>query len=259
MPNLTIRNEVSLLSPDDLAALRDAYSKMQARSDNQGWIYWNSIHGFDQYKCWHHGREGFGSQKPYNLFLPWHRAYLLNFENAMKDQNGGAALSWWDWTSDESHANGLPQAFSENIAGGNPLQSGPMPAMGNDPARQTERTPGDPGELPTTDDVNQLMTLTSFLDLTSQIENIHDGVHGWVGGDMGIVAQAAFDPIFWAHHTMIDRIWYLWQLRQGSNNIPQEYLDKPLEPFSLKVSDVLDISNLGYTYATTAVTVPVGG
>ena len=38
-------------------------------------------------------------------------------------------------------------------------------------------------------------------------------MHIWVGGHMGQIPFAAYDPIFWAHHTMIDRLWRLWQLR----------------------------------------------
>lgn len=66
---------------------------------------------------------------------------------------------------------------------------------------------------------------------------------------MGSVATAAFDPIFWSHHVMIDRVWYLWQLQNGLHNIPPDYLDKALPPFSLTVRDVLDINSLGYEYA----------
>jgi tyrosinase len=77
-------------------------------------------------------------------------------------------------------------------------------------------------------------------------------VHGWVGGDMGSIATAAFDPVFWAHHAMIDRIWYLWQLKHGVNNIPADYLGRALFP-GYTVKDVLDISALGYDYAGAAV------
>ena len=66
---------------------------------------------------------------------------------------------------------------------------------------------------------------------------------------MGSVAVAAFDPIFWAHHCMIDRIWYLWQLRQGLHNIPPDYLTRNLLPFGMTVEQVLDINALGYDYA----------
>ena len=108
---------------------------------------------------------------------------------------------------------------------------------------------------PSASDVNNLMSLGSFVDFSNQLQDIHDGVHGWVSGDMGVVATSAFDPIFWSHHCMIDRIWYLWQLQNGVNNIPADHLDKPLAPFALKVQDVLDINRLGYEYADALVTV----
>ena len=48
--------------------------------------------------------------------------------------------------------------------------------------------------------------------LTS-LEEIHDRIHGYVGGPghMGVVPFSAFDPIFWLHHCMIDRVFALWQ------------------------------------------------
>jgi hypothetical protein len=42
---------------------------------------------------------------------------------------------------------------------------------------------------------------------------------------------------------MIDRIWYLWQLRQGINNIPPAYLQLPLVPFKYAVEQVLRSRN----------------
>jgi tyrosinase len=97
--------------------------------------------------------------------------------------------------------------------------------------------------------VNQLIGLSDFVDFSNQLQDVHDQVHGWVGGDMGVVATSAFDPIFWSHHCMIDRVWYLWQLQNGVNNIPDDYKDRTLAPFGMVVRDVLDISRLGYEYA----------
>jgi len=179
----------------------------------------------------------------------------------MRDQNAAAVLPWWDWTSATSHAQGVPHSFTTPNAAGkrNSLFAGPVPPMLGDPARFTTRFPGPPADLPTQNDVNDLLALTSFVDLTSQLEDIHDQIHGWTGGmnpaspgsggGMGSVAVAAYDPIFWSHHCMIDRIWYLWQLRQGVNNIPPDYLDRSLAPFGLTVREVLDINRLGYEYA----------
>jgi tyrosinase len=236
----------------NVVALQDAYEKMQAisESDNRGWIYWAEFHGFNRFECWHHARVG-NDGFPYDLFLPWHRAYLAFFDNAARDQNPGAILPWWDWTSAESHQNGLPTAYT---AGGPALQSGPMPAINGQAARRTTRNPGAPADLPTPQDLETVLELTDFRDFSNQLQDIHDGIHGWTGGDMGSIGTSAFDPVFWAHHAMIDRAWYLWQLRHGVNNIPSQYLDKALFP-GFTVQQVLDVRALGYDYATAAVAV----
>ncbi len=214
------------------------------------WIYWAGIHGYPRYLSWNHGRVG-DKQFPYDLFLPWHRAYLLSFEHTMRDWNAASAIPWWDCTTPMSHKIGIPNSFAQpKIAGrDNPLFHGPMPAMQKDPARFTVRSPEDPASLPTPEDVEFLMTLSSFGDFSNQVENISNGVHGWIGGDMGIIKTGAFDPLLWAHACFVDRLWYLWQLRHGVNNITAGYLDKILAPFGLTVRDVLDITKLGYKYA----------
>jgi tyrosinase len=241
------------------AALREAYAKMQAISatDNRGWIFWAGYHGFPQFACWHHSQVD-GTRFPYDLFLPWHRAYLTSWDNVTRDQNSDANLPWWDWASDLSHQVGIPTAYGTPQLDGasNPLASGPTPDMPGSPAGQTARTPGDPAALPTTDQVQALINLTDFVDFSNQLQDVHDGVHGWVGGDMGVIATSAFDPIFWAHHCMIDRVWYLWQLKNGVNNIPPSYLSRPLAPFNYTVQEVLDIGRLGYQYASSSVSAP---
>jgi tyrosinase len=241
----------------NVAALADAYEKMQAlsESDNRGWIYWAAFHGFNRYECWHNARVGPGTGQlfPYDLFLPWHRAYLSFFDNAARDQNEDAILPWWDWTSDDSHADGLPTAYR---SGGEPLQSGPVPSIRGQAARRTTRNPSDPAGLPSYDEIYDpdagIIALTDFRDFSNQLQGVHDGIHGWVGGDMSSIGTSAFDPVFWAHHAMIDRIWHQWQLRHGVNNIPPEYLNLALFP-GVTVQQVLDVHALGFDYATGAV------
>jgi tyrosinase len=237
----------------NVAALAGAYGTMQgfSASDNRGWIYWAEFHGFNRYECWHHARmgPGPGQQFAYDLFLPWHRAYLAFFENAARDQNDDAILPWWDWTADESHQTGLPAAYR---TGGQALESGPVPPISGMPERRTTRNPGPPSALPTVQDIEDILGLTDFRDFSNQLQDVHDGIHGWVGGDMGSIGTSAFDPVFWAHHAMIDRVWYLWQLRHGVNNIPPEYLGLALFP-GITVQQVLDVHALGYDYATGAV------
>jgi tyrosinase len=240
--NLVTRVSVDTLSDASLALLRQGYAAMQAISDNRGF---NAISGI-------HGIPGFYCHRDDRLFLPWHRAYLYYFEQYLQDRAAGATIPWWDWTSDISHTTGIPTAFSAaKDASGNPnslLKSHIFePAYKLD--RDTTRQPHAPKSLPTADQVNRVLELSEFADFSEQLENIHNGVHGWVAGDMGNVPHAAFDPIFYSHHSMIDRIWYLWQVKNAPGSIPPDLLDMVLSPFNMTVRSVLDISKLGYQYA----------
>lgn len=269
---LVLRQDVDALSDSELAALRDAYEKMMQITDNRGYNYWAGVHGVPQNYCWHGGSRFIPGTPggPYNLFLPWHRAYILYFEHAARDQDSSAVLPWWDWTSTQSHTTGVPTAFSAETVNGqtNPLYKSHITVPSAQPPldRDTQRFPGDPSELPASTDVEDLYSVTQFEEFSSRLEDIHNFIHGWtggvstengrqVGGDMGVIATAAYDPIFWSHHCMIDRIWYLWQLRNGVNNIPADYLSVILTPFRFTVKDVLNIGALGYEYAVTGVTV----
>ena len=98
-----------------------------------------------------------------------------------------------------------------------------------------------------------MLATTSFLDFSAQVEDLHNRVHVWTGGQEGHMSQiafAAFDPVFWAHHAMIDRLWRLWQLRHPGAQPPFSLLDDALPPFRAVVQQTLDVPALGYDYAS---------
>jgi tyrosinase len=256
---LILRKRVDALSGQELAAFRNAYAKMQGLMDNRGYNYWAGVHGIPQHYCWHHSSRLPRTGPSLNLFLPWHRAYIKYWELAMRDQDQNAVLPWWRWYG------GFPAAFNTPNVGGNPnpLYKAHISRPNANPPinRDTRRFPGQGVSLslPTSSDIAALYNITQFQQFSNQLEGIHDRIHGWtggisggVGGDMGTVATAAYDPIFWSHHCMIDRVWYIWQLRNGVNNIPAEYMDVILAPFRYRVRDVLNINALGYEYAVGA-------
>ncbi|KPC83244.1 hypothetical protein ADK82_08995 [Streptomyces sp. NRRL S-4] len=60
-----------------------------------------------------------------------------------------------------------------------------------------------------------------------ELENVpHNQVHGGVGGWMGSVAGAARDPIFWLHHSNIDRLWSSWLSKDNLNPDHTSWLDQ---------------------------------
>jgi tyrosinase len=236
------RRSVRRLTTGQMADFRSAISAVQGISDDRGFQYWAGIHGLPLPKWCTHNSE---------LFLPWHRAYLYLFEKALQDQVPGVTLPWWDWTKE--HAEGIPAAYTRQRAENkrNPLYDSPIQAGGRERPSQkrTTRAPGPPGRLPTGAQVEAVLANRDFLTFQIQLEGTHDGVHMWVGGTMGAIATAAYDPIFWAHHCMIDRLWYLWQLRHPGAGVPARLLDRALAPFPMTVRDTLEVTALGYDYA----------
>ncbi len=59
---------------------------------------------------------------------------------------------------------------------------------------------------------NPYQTQRAYGRYNDAVEQIHGDVHIWVGGSMGEVPAAAFDPIFWSHHAMIDKLWDQWHI-----------------------------------------------
>lgn len=40
---------------------------------------------------------------------------------------------------------------------------------------------------------------------------LHAAGHFSIGGDAGDLFSSPVDPVFWLHHAMLDRVWWIWQ------------------------------------------------
>ncbi|GAB7366278.1 hypothetical protein MBLNU230_g7835t1 [Neophaeotheca triangularis] len=89
---------------------------------------------------------------------------------------------------------------------------------------------------------------SSSADSPDSVESLHDVIHGVTGGGghMTYLDFSAYDPVFWLHHTMIDRVFALFQnlhsesyvdplpALQNTFTIPEGTIldvDTPLQPF----------------------------
>jgi polyphenol oxidase len=77
--------------------------------------------------------------------------------------------------------------------------------------------------------------------------------------DMGFLGSAGNDPLFYSHHSNVDRMWHLWSTRLGGGQgiTDPDWLDtsfvfyddvKSPRKVRVKFSDVVSTSSLGYTY-----------
>jgi tyrosinase len=252
------RKSVSKLSNDELRALRSAWSAFAAIQDDRGFQYHAGWHGVPFGWCGRHDGDPF--------FLPWHRAYLFHFELALQDRDPshGVTLPWWDWINEP----GIPDAYEARTIGGkqNPLYASAIAPYAtkrrpNWPRRTKRAVGANQGTLPPPlgDRWDWVMEPTSYMEFSRRITLLHNNIHGWVGGSMGEVDWAAYDPIFWAHHAMVDRLWRIWQHGNPGALPPVDILDAPLQlgkaPI-LTVRQTIDVKRLGYDYAVSSETVP---
>src|ERR1700680_788922 len=201
----TVRKSVYALSPQEISDYRLALyriAKISAESpqDNRGYQYVAGIHGQPGRYCKHH----------VPTFAIWHRPYIQGYEQRLQDAVPSAFVPYWDWTTRRAEAEGIPQIFLDatwqNPDTGqtepNPLLSQPMTLVGRG---QTTRDPQTADALtPLRDLVHTALMAPDYTSFSADLENPHDRLHGWVGGDMSAIAFAAYDPLFWSHHSFVE-------------------------------------------------------
>jgi tyrosinase len=256
-----MRQSVTEMSAAQLLRFRDAFRKFVARRDDHGYGYYAGWHGVPLGLCEHNNRK----------FLPWHRGYLLHFELDLQRIDPGVTLPWWNWIDE-----GLPAAYTKRRTPEgrtNPLHSAPVRPLGVEPGPDwPKRTERDTGTIPDPSIVappfgraafDDMMEARSYDDFRERLNGYHGDIHLWVGGVNGQMTDpkwAAFDPIFWAHHTMVDRLWRIWQHRHpgamsGLTSFMETEMQYPKGPH-YKVKDLLDVAHLGYEYSGQSASVP---
>jgi polyphenol oxidase len=268
-----LRQRLSAWDPNNqsnIAKLKQAYSAMRQLSmtdptDPRGWQQQANVH------CWYCGGGGNGIQGESIhfswWFFAWHRCYLYFHERILgkliSDQT--VALAYWDWDNPQRRT--LPPPFVTPNDPSNSLYDGnrgetPAAAMSDDAFANLDSILNSPS---TTQETFFGINTTSSND-GGQIENgVHGYVHLWTGNidleptpDMGVLQTAAQDPVFFAHHCNIDRLWDVWL---SSSSRHQNYADPAWLTHrwtfydenkvwtSISVADVLDHeTSLRYTY-----------
>ena len=143
------------------------------------------------------------------FFWSWHRMYLYWFERIVRKHAGmyDWAIPYWDWANPAQRQ--LPPAF--RVVG----------SALHDPSRNAAMNDGT-GSISTSlgTAVSNANLLLDFYNAQSGINGPHGSVHGAVGGNMCCVVTAAQDPIFWTHHSTVDRQWNLWLAQGGGRSSP---------------------------------------
>ncbi|KAJ3378998.1 hypothetical protein HDU92_006985 [Lobulomyces angularis] len=199
-------------------------------------------------------------------FLPWHRLFLKDFENELQKIDPSVNLPYWQWSVDSQAPENSP------ILGPGPLQFGTGFGTGgacvtdgfaanwkkNDNScllRGTGDGAGQDGKLGafySGEHIASIVKLSTFDNFWNTLEGSpHALPHLAIGGDMAGMASP-HDPIFYLHHTYIDKIWADWQ-KLGNGRYSEyskiENKNKKLSYYQNTVSSVLDHRNLCYEYS----------
>lgn len=293
---------------------------------------------YDQFVDFHreavrYGRVhlGYATAHETPAFLPWHRKFILLFENAIREiAYPDFTLPYWDWTDPESEEIIFTDDFMGPLVGdrsdnyalkSGPFRKGqfhlnitPIPIGDTDSGKQSPfayltRGPH-PVPLPTSEEVDNMMALPrysappydnsieyekSFNNMMLGIPNqqkmdafLHSAVHEYVGGtwkgnyydagfneheitysgSMKVLDASPNDPVFFLHHSNVDRLWAEWERENGNQYEPesgyQRYfnINDQFYPFhlfadvrqmsanGLTPGSMLDIEPLGFTYDT---------
>ncbi|HEX6201967.1 MAG TPA: tyrosinase family protein, partial [Thermoanaerobaculia bacterium] len=193
-------------------------------------------------------------------FFAWHRLYLYYFEQVLQKaaNDPSLRLPYWDYTDPANLAMPDPYVGATYVDAQGHLELNAL----NEPRRTPGwNTPG--GNLldAQSTDIDDALERTAFFGYQSDIEgNVHGYVHCTVvpcpGPDMGAVGYSANDPIFWAHHANIDRMWTCWTSLGNANPTNPQYLAKTFSFVDAdgnlvtnKVSDLFDGTiQLDYVY-----------
>ncbi len=226
-----VRKNINKLSPGELANYKSAIAQIKALppEDKRSFAYWASIHA----NYCRHGTQ---------IFLPWHRAYLIEFENNLREFVPSVTVPYWDWVNDRE----VPDAFLGDDS--NPLFNS---------KRYPDTFPG--SYIPTKrewDDVQDAPSWSVYggaqFRSGDNERKTHNPMHVWTGGqggDMTSPPTAAYDPIFWSFHCSVDRQWDLWQ-RLIPGQGPTTQLEYVLDGLNLMVKEVLTVEQLNYEYAS---------
>lgn len=202
---------------------------------------------FDDF-AYTHSRSGASSHYK-TSFLAWHRYLVLLYEQALKRHCGYSGVHpYWDWTIDADDLARSPLWDADNGFGANGVEERPGVVRGNcvvdGPFASTDRywIDFDNGTLvnrphclsrgfasgearsylqrvlkPTF--VESLLDAPTYDSFFATFENTtHNAIPSFIGGDFAM-PTAPNDPVFFLHHTQVDRLWWLWQQRDPKTRL----------------------------------------
>jgi hypothetical protein len=208
-------------------------------------------------------------------FFPWHRLYLSMVEKRLQEINPMVTIPYWDWSYDWADPLKSPLFSSEMGMDVTVGARGDCRYRRNFPRQHCLARNYNAREFTSfypSPTINAIVkSARNYDQFRQRVEYVPHGiVHAAVGGQNGDMTamHSPNDPIFWLHHSNVDRLWNAWQqsgLRPGRRrsqavNPLLDYggrtrqgqsvsISDILAPFDLAVNDTLVTEAFCYSYA----------
>ena len=204
-----VRKNIKNLSELEVADLNQALKAIKENGQYDDQVA--SYHGAPRQCCTHY-HEIFKNE----LFLFWHTAHMEQMEDLLGAHllSPTLGLPFWDWTEAWNSSTPLIRdiATKDEL---NPWSYAFNPQTNRDTARYITGA----SDLYTTNfsaKVQNNLCETDFMKYSRNIEQIHGEIHGYTGasGDMGTIKWAGYDPIFYLHHSQVEKVFTEYQMCQ---------------------------------------------
>ncbi|XP_058096720.1 polyphenol oxidase, chloroplastic-like [Magnolia sinica] len=286
---LRTRKPAHLLDADDLAKYKEAYKLMRALDPNDPWSLEQQAKVHCQYCNEAYDQVGYDVpvQVHFNwIFLPWHRYYIHFHEKILGKLIGDEtfALPFWNWDSPDGMT--IPTSFKDTTSSLYDEKRNPAnltKVLDYQYSLTNYENPYTDDELKTKNLYQMSRTFRESLPLPElflgdpvrageeasagktmgRIEAIHNAAHQFVGlpdspyRDMGNFYSAGYDPLFYCHHSNVDRMWHIYRQKRGNKvdfndkdwlNSSFIFYDENKQLVKVKVEDCLNPQKLRYTY-----------
>ncbi|KAH7437962.1 hypothetical protein KP509_05G098000 [Ceratopteris richardii] len=294
-----IRRPAQTASEKYIAKINKAYELMKALPDTDGRSFKAQANLHCSFCNGGYPQKGISGNIPVQvhfswLFLPWHRWYLYFHERILGSLIGDPSFSlvYWNWDDQVNGGNKIPEMFTRVNTSiydekRNPNVQPPVvvPLAATTAYNQSEAIVTNKNLNNMYQSIVTASTATLFMggafragtDLSNStvinaplgggIENgVHNGIHFYTGDprtqllqNMGNFATASRDPIFYAHHSNVDRLWNVWRFDMPDGerfdhtdpdflNAEFVFYDENGQMVRVLAKDALDSKKLGIYY-----------
>ena len=173
-----------------------------------------------------------------DFFLPWHRWFLLQYENLLRQIDCRVTVPYWDWSlvGGEPFTSDLWSTGADGIGGdgngvGNCVNTGPFrsavwslptSAGGGCLRRRFSGTAPDAIDVANLIATNPNPSDFANFELALRVW-FHNVVHCVIDGTM-CTPDSSTAPEFFLHHSFVDKIWWDWQKQSNGHKFNNYFL-----------------------------------